>query len=173
MYKAVKSFMGALALLFGFMGTASAGLIGDTVGIQYVGTGSTGVNTHVVGAGEEGNFFSNQYYDFDDASFTIRSVSNFCGIFSCSSSDQVTLALSSLDFGAALQNVILSTNLTGVVVDFGADYVNFTWNEQSLIAGTYLTAQFDTSSVPEPSAIVLLSFGLLGLSFAGKSRKKA
>ena len=78
----IKSRVAAFALAF--LGTAHAGLVGDTVGTRYVGAGDTGVQVSIVGAGEEGNFFSNQFYDYSDFGFTIRSTNNFGGIFALS-----------------------------------------------------------------------------------------
>ncbi len=153
--------------------SAHAGLIGDTVNIQYVGTGgSSSVNTHVVGAGEEGNFFNNQFYDFSDFGFSIRSTSSFGGIFSVNPADTITLKLGSLDFGSPLTSVFLSTNLTGVSTSFGSNSANFTWHEQGIPQGTYLTARFVTGAVvPEPGSIALLGVGVLALGLARFRRR--
>ena len=159
--------------LFSNAFAASATLIGDTVGTRYTGSGGgdTGINWDVVGAGEEGNFAFNQFYDYDALSFDIRSTSDFCGLWTCNAIDTVTLSLSSLDFtSGALTNVLLDTNLTGVSFVFGADFVDFTWNEQAITTGTYLSAIFETSSVPEPSIAFLLATGLIGI--VGMARRR-
>ena len=61
----IRALAATAALLCGSQ--AMAGLIGDTVGARYVGAGDTGVINSVVGAGEEGNFFGNQFFDFGDS----------------------------------------------------------------------------------------------------------
>lgn len=161
----------ALLALGAITSTAQAGLIGDTVTIRYLGQNDTGAVSEVVGAGEEGNFFGNQFYDFGDSSFSIRSSSNYCGVFACSG-QAISLLLGSLDFGAPLTNVTFSTNLSGVSVIWGANFATFNWLEQDLTPGTYLSATFSTTSVPEPGTLALFGLVLGALGF-GLRKKQA
>ena len=160
----------ALAALALGSQAATAGLIGDTVGIRYVGGGDTGVQTYVVGAGEEGNFFSNQFFDFTDTGFSIRSNSNFGGIFA-TGGQPVALELSSLDLGSAITGVSFSTNLSGVTFTFTGTSVRFQWTEQAIPAQVYLSADFNQGggTVPEPATLALAGLALVGV--AGARRK--
>ncbi|MED5620635.1 PEP-CTERM sorting domain-containing protein [Ideonella sp. BN130291] len=148
---------------------AHAGLTGDTVVTKYVGQFGSSESVAVVGAGEDGNFFSNQFYDYSDTGFSIRSTSQFCGVFACSG-EPVSLQLTSLDLGAPIGSVTFTTNLVGVTETHTADSITFSWGEQSLPTGTYLSAQINP--VPEPQTYALMVLGLAAVGAAARRRAR-
>ncbi len=56
---------------------------------------------------------------------------------------------------------------------FNGDSATFTWNEQSIFTGTYLTAQFTTGAVvPEPGTFAIWSvLAATGLVVSKRRRK--
>lgn len=167
----MKKILAALALLaMGFANSANAGLIGDTVTTELLHNGiSFGSSSAVVGPGSEGNFFFNQYFDYDDLSFNILSTSNFCGM-NCAG-ELIELKLTSLDLGG-LTSVSFTTNLTGVSMVFGTDFITFSWIDQTLPQGIYIDATFNGGAVPEPEMLTLLGLGLVA-AFAARKRNAA
>jgi hypothetical protein len=162
-------------LALGAISNAHAGLIGDTVTVRYLGDlgQDTGAIPVLVGPGSpDGNFFGTQLFDFGDDSFSIASSGFFTGIWA--STGTVSLLLGSLDLGAPITGVTFVTTLSGVSMVFGADFVTFTWAEQSLRPETYLSGVFTTGavSVPEPGTMALFGLALAALGLAIR-RKQA
>jgi hypothetical protein len=80
-------------------------LAGDSVTINMISNGDRGTLSVTVGPGADGNYFGNQFFDFnagiDGDRFTISSSNSFGGGMS-GLGDVVTWTLSSLDFGTPL-----------------------------------------------------------------------
>jgi hypothetical protein len=151
---------------------SAATLIGDTVTTQLRISGSNlGTVTAVVGAGEEGNFFGNQFFNYGANTFAIRSTSAFS---SFNGGGAVQLILSSLDFGTPITGVTFSTLLTGVTSSFTANSVTFSFADQPLFATTYLSAtiQSAVAPVPEPATWAMMILGMGAVGFAMRRRQK-
>jgi hypothetical protein len=170
----------AIALGCAASANAASLVIGDTVDLEYVGDVLSTSVSAIVGAGEDGNFFDNQFFDLNAGSgdqFYIRSIGSFCGIQACSG--PVSLILSSLDFGAEfLTGITFLTNNVGATATIvSQSSVRFDWLEVSLVPETYLEVRFDSGDVmppiPVPASLPLLLAGvgiLGGLAFRQNRR---
>lgn len=147
-------------------------LTGDTVGTRYVGAGGdTGVEWSVVGLGEEGLFFDIHFYDYGPTSFRIGAELDVCGVFLCDG-QPISLELSSLDLGGPITDVTTSTSLVGVTTVFTADSITFSWAEQSIAEGLYLSAEINAVAVPEPETYALMGLGIFAVgAFVRRSRR--
>jgi hypothetical protein len=160
----------------------AATLDGDTVTVE-MSTGfggSQGAQTVVVGAGYEGNYYSNQYFDLNDGAngdlFTITSTGDFCGMTSCSGSgDTVTWTLTGLDFGTPITGFSLSSSIGGATASFTGTSVTISWTEAAIPFGTYTVGQFLTgpSAVPLPAGLPMVASGIGALVMLRKRRKAA
>lgn len=162
----------ALTFASASMPSAAATLIGDTVTIELgKNGGSFGIQNVVVGAGEEGQYFGNQFYDFGSNTFSIRSDGAFTS-YSGGPGGAIILALSSLDLGTPITGVNFTTSLTGVSTAFTSDSVSFFFTDQALPAETYLSATFSTAAVPEPATWALMIFGFGAIGGAMRRQRK-
>ncbi len=154
-----------------FSSSAYAGLIGDSVGTRLLipTIFDSGIQSTIVGAGDEGSFFSGGLvYDYGDSSFSLRSTVTGCGIASCSAPlPTLSLQLTSLDPG--ISSLVFTTALLNVSETHTSHSVTFSWTDQQInIIGTLLTANFVTvanGAVPEPMSLGLVLAGLAALGF--------
>lgn len=150
---------------------AAAGLNGDIVTTAlHAQTVTYGPFSAVVGSGVEGSLVGGALpFNYTDSGFSIQSPGNFCGIRSCGAErEKLTLKLSGLDFGPALEltDVVLTTALGNVDVTIGPTFVEFAWTDQPIAQGSFLSAQFVTGVVPEPHtlSLMLAGLGLIGVA---------
>lgn len=158
----------------------AASLAGDTISINLSTSagGDHGTNVVLVGAGEEASWFGNQFVDANASVngdvFSIRSSGNYCGMWTCDTSQTVTWTLSSLDFGVPLTGFTILQSIGPVTINsLTATSVQFTYNEASIPDGVYFQARFETgenTGVPEPStwALMIAGFGLAGASIRAR-----
>jgi hypothetical protein len=150
----------------------AAFLDGDSVAIELWssdGPTSYGVNVQIVGPGEDGNYFNNQFYDFNAGAgdvFTIRSTSNFSSIDGVGG--RIEWRLTDLDFaeGALIGINIIQPYSDVSVIDLTATSVTFEYEDIAIPAGVYFQAQFLV--IPAPSGLALLGVGLV---CAGRRRR--
>ncbi|MDP2870199.1 PEP-CTERM sorting domain-containing protein [Methyloversatilis sp.] len=157
---------------------AAAGLNGDIVTTAlHAETADYGRFSAVVGAGVEGSLVGGRLpFDYSDSGFSLSSPGNFCGIRSCGDArEQMTLKLSGLEFGPSvvLKDIVLVTILSNVTVTVGPTFAEFSWTDQSISPGAFLSAQFVTGVVPEPEALTLMlaGLGLIGIAASRRSQR--
>jgi hypothetical protein len=168
----------ALAGWFGWAAAPvhAATLDGTTVTVDLAAGGSDqGTQSLLVGAGADGNYFGNQFLDFNAGIngdiFTITSSGTFCGIL-CAGGD-VVWTLTNLNFGVPLTGFTVLQDIGPVTIDsLTANSVTFSYADGTGIPnGTYFQAQFVTSAVPEPSTWAMMLLGFAGLGFMAYRRK--
>jgi len=165
--------MTVLGVVAGLGTAANADLSGDTVSIELWssdGPSSFGINTPVVGPGEDTNFFGNQLIDFnagvDGDIFTIRSTTAFSSIDGAGG--RIEWRLTDLDFSeGALVGIDIIQSFSDVsVTSLTATSVTFEYEDIAIPADIYFQARF--IPVPAPSAMAL--FGIAGLVGARRRR---
>jgi hypothetical protein len=173
-----------LGLFFAANAHASVSLVGDSVDAGMYRTVDTGRGVgRIMGFGldhpfvvQEGAADQQRYsvaYSLDvDAD---RFVMDYLNPFQWGAG--IVFRLSDLNFsnGAALQSLVVDTNMVGYVLNVGADFVEI---DMSGVRGTrdvYFNGKFVTAeaAVPEPSSVALLALGLAGIGFGARRARKA
>ena len=134
------------------------------------GTFNAGTQAVLVGAGNDGNFFGNTFFDLNGGAngdqFIYTSAGNYCGISACSPTAQTTWTLTGLNFGTPLLGFeILQQDVAPITIDFvTADSVQFHYNDVDIHDGVNVVGRFITAAVPEPATwgMMILGFGVMG-----------
>jgi hypothetical protein len=185
MRSSLKIFLAGVCMLAG-MGTARAGFIGFTIGVETqfptLGTVCCGSGSAVVGSGIEfptgsfPNYNSNAFIDVGDlqidygqtaaTTYTSGAFNGFRFFDTLGTIAPIT--------GVSING---ATNLAGFNssrLSFDAD--NIFINLQGLSAGgahlVRLDVQFGSTAVPEPSAILFLGSGLTGIAILARRRRQ-
>jgi PEP-CTERM motif len=167
-----------LACLCSPVGAAT--LLGHTVSINLSGSGTSNAGTQsvLVGAGNDGNYFNSQFFDFNGGVngdlFTVTSSLSFPGMFAVDPARTVTWTLTGLDFGTPLTGFTILQSISPVTINsLTANSVTFTYNEAAIPSGIYFEGQFVTgvSAVPEPSTWAMMILGFAGVGFMAYRRK--
>jgi PEP-CTERM motif len=129
-------------------------------------------------SGFDGNYFGDQFFDFNAGLntdlFTIDSTGTFCGI-DCEGGT-IIWTLSNLNFGVPLTGFNVLQDIGPVTVNsITPTSVQFSYADTAIPPGTYFTAPFVTGGVPEPATWAMMALGFAGIGFAGyrTSRRRA
>lgn len=161
-------------------GTANASLVGDTVSCSDTVFNACTPASAVVGAGIE---FS-QYISYINIDLTgsqlILSNSQpttsidlaFAGVLTLSDLNWIGLPAAFVS-GFAINTISGVANLTAADLSYTADSVSIDLNQTifDVLSSVTFDIFFSTTTVPEPSAIALFSFALVGLVIAMKRRR--
>lgn len=161
---------GAAAALILTASTATAAtLAGQTVTVNLSVDGTSyGTQSVLVGAGDDGNFFGNTFFDLNGGTNGDEFVYTSHGSYSSIASGRTTTwTLSNLTFGAPLTAfIILRQDVAPITVtSLTPTSVSFSYADQPIHSGVNIIGQFVVAGgVPEPTtwAMMIGGFGFAG-----------